>query len=52
MVRSDLNMLVVLAAKERTETDYKVLLEAADLGMSRIIPVAGGFSIIEASASG
>jgi hypothetical protein len=48
VVRSDLNMLVALAGKERTEAEFRDLLSAAGLRMTRIIPVAGTFSVIEA----
>lgn len=45
---SDLNMLVSLAAKERTEAEFQTLLEAADLRLNTVVPAAGGFRILEA----
>jgi O-methyltransferase domain len=44
----DLNMLVVLGARERTEDEYRALLRSAGLHLTRIIPAVLNFSIIEA----
>jgi orsellinic acid C2-O-methyltransferase len=44
----DLNMLVVLGARDRTEDEYRALLSSAGLRLTRIIPAALNFSIIEA----
>jgi hypothetical protein len=46
--RSDLTMLVALAAKERTEDDFRRLLTSARFEVAKIYP-AGTLSIIEAS---
>lgn len=47
---SDLNMLVVTRGRERTATDWRNLLEAAQLVMHSVIPVPGGsYSIVEAA---
>jgi orsellinic acid C2-O-methyltransferase len=48
IVRSDLNMLVNLAAQERSETQFQRLLSAAGFRITRIIPVGFAYSIIEA----
>lgn len=42
----DLNMLVILQGRERTEEEFRDLYAAAGFRLSRIIP-AGGLSIIE-----
>jgi O-methyltransferase/methyltransferase family protein len=44
----DLNMLVMTGGRERTEAEYRALLEAAGLKFSRIIPTQTDMSIIEA----
>jgi orsellinic acid C2-O-methyltransferase len=44
----DLNMLVVLGARDRTEDEYRALLSSAGLRLTRIIPAVLNFSIIEA----
>lgn len=48
--RSDLNMLVSLGGRERTEEDYDHLLLAAGLMRLRTFPAASAFSVIEAIA--
>ena len=45
----DMNMLVLLTGKERTELQYRDLLAAAGFRMERVIPTHSPFSIIEAS---
>jgi orsellinic acid C2-O-methyltransferase len=47
----DLNMLVVLGARERMEDEYRALLSSAGLRLTRIIPAVLNFSIIEATPS-
>jgi hypothetical protein len=42
----DLNMLVILPGRERTEEEFRALYAAAGFRLSRTIP-AGGLSIIE-----
>ena len=44
----DLMMLVGPGGQERTEEEYRVLLESADLEVTNIIPTATEMSIIEA----
>jgi O-methyltransferase domain/Dimerisation domain len=43
----DITMLVHYGALERTEAEYRVLLEAAGFRLERIIPTQAGLSIIE-----
>ncbi len=44
---SDLNMLVMPGGRERTEDEYAALLTAAGLTVSRVVPTAGGFGVVE-----
>ncbi len=44
---ADLNMLVVTGGRERTETEYRVLLEGAGLQVVRIVPTPSAMSVIE-----
>ena len=48
LARSDLTMLVAHGAGERTETEYRELLEMTGFTISEIIPAGYTFSIIEA----
>lgn len=48
MVRSDLNMLITLAAQERTEGELRSLLESAGFRVSRVVPAGLTVSVIEA----
>ena len=45
---TDLNMLVMTGGRERTEAQYRALCEAAGLRVTRILPTATAFSLIEA----
>ena len=45
----DLNMLVLLGGRERTEEEFRRLLEAAGFRLERIIPTHSPFSVIEAT---
>ena len=45
----DLNMLVLLTGKERTELEYQDLLTAGGFKLDRVMPTQTPFSIIEAS---
>ncbi len=45
---SDLNMLVLLGGRERTEEEFRALLAGAGFTLKRIIPTPRLFSIIEA----
>ena len=44
----DINMMVMSSGRERTQSEFKVLLEAADFKLNRIIPTLAPQSIIEA----
>jgi hypothetical protein len=43
----DINMLVVLASRERTEPEYRALLDAAGFALVRIVPTDSPMSLIE-----
>jgi len=47
----DLEMLTLPGGKERTEQEYKTLLEQAGFRLNRIIPTKSPFSIVEAVKS-
>ena len=44
----DLEMLVQATGRERTATEYRYLLEQAGFEMTRVVPTAGPFSLVEA----
>lgn len=48
LVRSDLTMLVAHAAGERTEKEFRNLVESAGFTVMRFIPIGMTFNIIEA----
>jgi hypothetical protein len=50
IARSDLNMLVALSGRERTEAEFSVLLESAGLRIDRVVPAGGERQVIEARA--
>lgn len=45
---SDLHMLQVLGGRERTEAGWRALLAGAGFTLTRIVPTASGFGVIEA----
>jgi hypothetical protein len=45
---SDLNMLVALGGRERTEAEFDAIFAAAGLRRSRTVPTPTGFAVIEA----
>jgi len=45
----DLNMLVMTGGRERTETEYRTLLEASGLKLTKVIPTQTEMSIVEAA---
>jgi hypothetical protein len=45
----DLNMLVILGGRERTEAEYGRLFEAVGFRLERVIPTHSPFSVIEAT---
>jgi hypothetical protein len=48
---SDINMLVFTGGRERTNAEYGALLQAAALQLTRIVPVAFPYGIIEGVAA-
>jgi hypothetical protein len=46
----DLNMLVVLGGRERTEEEFDRLLRAAGFRLERIVPTHSPFQVIEATS--
>lgn len=48
IARSDLNMLVALRGRERTQSEYESLLEASGLGAERTSSLTSEFSVIQA----
>jgi hypothetical protein len=50
-IRMDLHMLILFGARERTEAEYRCLLDRAELTLQRVIPTASpaGLSVLEAS---
>ena len=44
---SDINMLVLTGGRERTNSEYGVLLQAAGLRLAQVVPVAFPYGIIE-----
>ncbi len=51
MAASDLNMLVALAGRERTEAEYRALFRSTGFELTRIVPAGVYFSVIEAACS-
>jgi hypothetical protein len=47
-VAADLNMLIATGGRERTESEYRALLDAAGFAVSRIVPTKSGLAVIEA----
>jgi len=50
VIRSDLNMLVGMSGRERTQTEIHSLLAAADIVTRRCLPIGHGFALIEGAA--
>jgi hypothetical protein len=50
-VMSDLNMLVGPGGQERTEAEYRQLLAAAGLALTKAVPTGSGFWVVEAHAA-
>jgi len=48
IARSDLTMLIAHAAQERTEAEFRELLNASGFEVSRLLAAGAGFTIIEA----
>ena len=47
LAHTDLNMLVVTGGRERTEADFRTLIERAGLRTTRVLPTPATMSIIE-----
>lgn len=47
---TDLEMLVGIAARERTEAEYRSLYEQAGFRLTRVVPTASPFSLVEGRA--
>lgn len=45
----DINMLVVLGGRERTEQEYRTLLATAGFVLSRLVPTASPMTVLEAA---
>ena len=45
----DVHMLVMASGRERTEREYRALLQAGGFALARVIPTSAGSSIIEAT---
>jgi hypothetical protein len=41
-------MMVMNGGRERTETEYRELLDRAGLALARIVPIESGASVLEA----
>ncbi|HTW38418.1 MAG TPA: methyltransferase [Steroidobacteraceae bacterium] len=48
VVLGDINMMVATGGVERTEREFKELIEAAGFTLTRVIPTRSGFRILEA----
>ena len=51
MAHTDLNMLVVTGGRERTEADFRTLIERAGFTVTRVVPTPASFAIIEGRRS-
>jgi hypothetical protein len=49
LARSDLNMLVGLGGRERTQTEWRSLLRRSGFAVSRVRPLSHGLSVIQAA---
>ena len=47
--RNPANMLVLLGGRERTEAEYRDLLNGAGFQLERVLPTGGPRSVLEAS---
>jgi len=48
----DIQMMVMLGGRERTEAEFRALLSKADFELSRIVPTPSPVSILECSPRG
>jgi hypothetical protein len=51
VICGDINMMVATGGLERTENEYRHLLEAAGFELARVIPTRSAFSILEARSA-
>jgi hypothetical protein len=49
IIGTDLNMLVMVGGQERTEREYRELLDSAGLRVTRVLPTPAGMAVIEAA---
>ncbi len=49
LAHTDLNMLVVTGGRERTEAEFRAVVAAAGLRVTRVVPTPAAMSIIEAT---
>ena len=47
---ADMEMLVQVAARERTTEDYRKLYQQAGFQLTRVVPTAGPISLVEGTA--
>jgi O-methyltransferase domain len=45
----DLQMMVITGGRDRTEAEYRTLLEAADFTLTQVVPTPSERSVIEAT---
>jgi hypothetical protein len=45
----DLQMMVITGGQDRTEAEYRTLLEAADFTLTQVVPTPSERSVIEAT---
>ena len=50
-IRADIMMLTATGGKERTVEEYRALFEEAGLALTRVVPTASAFSVLEAGAA-
>lgn len=50
-IRMDLHMLLLLPGRERTEAEYRVLLELSGFRWQSTVPTSAGVAVLEAAAS-
>jgi len=48
LIASDINMLLMTGGCERTEQEYRELIEAAGFEVANVVPTPAGMKVIEA----
>ena len=51
VARADLNMLLSLSGRERSEAEYRQLLDSSGFQLTRVVPTRSAVSIVEAVMS-